>query len=88
MPGRYYIRGFADKNAEAVLVCFANGMHIINGTTGVFWDKIFTGQVAIPFVLETSAGDMAVGGVTDASKEAIKKFFLDNWIKGFPGMFV
>lgn len=145
MPEKYYVRGFADKSIEAVLVCFANGMRIVNGTTEVFWDRIFTGEVEVPFVLETSAGDMAAGGVTDTTNEFVKKYvigqimsrvkrnhekglqssvvpvfsgvvpnsfltvsaiepmtelkddledyallevFLDNWIKGFPGMFV
>lgn len=76
MAEMYYCRGFADKTTEAVLVCFANGMRIVNGTTEIFWDRIFTGKVEVPFVLETSAGDMAVGGVTEESHDLIKKYIV------------
>lgn len=145
MAERYYLRGFADKSAQAVLVYFAKGIRIVDGTTQVFWDKIFTGELEVPFVLETKDGDMAAGGVTENSPDFVKRYvigqimsrvkrnheqglqssvvpviagvvpnsfltvsailpmtelkdnledyahlevFLDEWIKGFPGMFV
>lgn len=145
MREKYYLRGFADKKAEAVLVCFDRGMRIINGTTEVFWERIFSGEVEIPFVLETADGDMAAGGLTTAAHAYIRSYiigqimsrvkrnhekglqssvvpvfsgvvpnsfltvsaiepltepktdiedyaqlevFLDDWVKGFPGMFV
>lgn len=145
MNEKYFLRGFADKKAEAVLVCFDCGIRIINGTTEVFWDKLFSGEVAVPFVLETKDGDMVAGGITSAAHTYIQRYviaqimsrvkrnhenglqssvvpvfagvvptslltvsaiepltelktdmedyaqlevFLDNWIKGFPGMFV
>ena len=76
MSEKYFLRGFADKKSEAVLVCFSYGMRIINGTTEVFWDKIFTGEVEIPFVLETADGDMAAGGLTDASREPVRRYII------------
>ena len=66
MTEKYYLRGFADKSKEAVLVYLEGGIHIVNGTTQIFWDKIFSGQYETPFVLETSDGDMAAGGVTES----------------------
>ncbi len=144
MADKYFLRGFADKSAEAVLICLYQGIRIVNGTTQVFWDDIFSGNIAVPFVLETKEGDMAVGGITEKSPEFAKRYivsqvmsrvkrnhekglqssvvpvfsgvpnsfltvsaiplqtklhtdledyallevFLDDWIKGYPGMFV
>jgi len=105
MAEQYCLRGFANKSAQAVLVCFAKGIRIVDGTKQVFWDKIFTGELEVPFVLETKDGDMAAGGVLnsfltvsaippmtelkdDLGDYAHLEVFLDEWIKGFPGMFV
>ena len=76
MAGKFYIRGFSDMSTEAVLVCFDCGMRIINGTTEIFWDRLFTGEMNVPFVLETSDGDMAVGGVTNDSNALTKKYII------------
>lgn len=78
MADKYFLRGFADKSAEAVLICLYRGIRIVNGTTQVFWNDIFSGNVAVPFVLETKEGDMAVGGVTDKSPEFAKRYIVSQ----------
>ena len=78
MAEKYFLRGFADKKCEAVLVCFDRGIRIVNGTTEVFWDKIFSGELEVPFVLETTAGDMAAGGITDAAHDFIRRYIISQ----------
>ena len=78
MADKYFLRGFADKSAEAVLICLYQGIRIVNGTTQVFWDDIFSGNVAVPFVLETKEGDMAVGGITEKSPEFAKRYIVSQ----------
>lgn len=76
MTEKYYLRGFADKSKEAVLVYLEGGIHIVNGTIQIFWDRIFSGRYETPFVLETSDGDMAAGGVTESSPDFVKKYII------------
>ena len=78
MADKYFLRGFADKSAEAVLICLYQGIRIVNGTTQVFWDDIFSGNVAVPFVLETKDGDMAAGGITEKSPEFAKRYIVSQ----------
>jgi hypothetical protein len=78
MADKYFLRGFADKTTEAVLVYLSSGIRIVNGTTQVFWDDIFSGSVCVPFVLETSDGDMAAGGVTADSPDIAKRYIISQ----------
>lgn len=78
MADKYYLRGFADKTTEAVLICLYQGIRIVNGTTQTFWDAIFSGGVSVPFVLETKDGDMAVGGVTPKSPDIVKRYIISR----------
>ena len=50
----------------------------MNGTTQTFWNAIFSGDVSVPFVLETKDGDMAVGGVTSKSPDIVKRYIISR----------
>ena len=78
MADKYFLRGFADKTAEAVLIYLYRGIRIVNGTTQTLWNAIFSGDVSVPFVLETKGGDMAVGGVTSKSPDIVKRYVISQ----------
>ena len=78
MNRTYYIKGFRNHDAEAVFTCFANGLHIITGSTKSFVEKALRGDIDVPFTLETKEGDLAVGGVDKKTRDFVKNYILNT----------
>lgn len=74
MDVQFFARGFTNADVEAVFTCFYSGIRIMQGTVGAYVDKVFSGKLDFPFVLQAEDGCLAVGGVIPSSNKIFKNY--------------